>query len=96
MFDPIIFVLIKIVELYRYLLLAFVVLSWLIAFNVLNTRNQVVAGIADFLYKITEPVLAPIRRRLPNMGGLDLSPIIVFFLLLLIELYLYKLLSPNF
>jgi YggT family protein len=96
MFDPIIFVLIKIVELYRYLLIAFVILSWLIAFNVLNTRNQLVAGIADFLYKITEPVLSPIRRRLPSLGGLDLSPIVVFFVLLLIELYLYKLLSPGF
>ncbi|MDI1267417.1 MAG: YggT family protein [bacterium] len=90
--DPIVFVLIKIIELFRYLLLAYVIVSWLIAFNVVNTRNQVVAAIADFLFRITEPVLGPIRRWLPNLGGLDISPIVLFFLLLLIELYLQKLL----
>lgn len=92
MLDPIVFVLIKIIELFRYLLLAYVIVSWLIAFNVVNTRNQVVAAIADFLFRITEPVLGPIRRWLPNLGGLDISPIVLFFLLLLIELYLQKLL----
>ena len=96
MLDPIIYVLIQIIGLYRYLLLAYVIVSWLIAFNVVNTRNQVVAAVADFLYKISEPVLGPIRRRLPNFGGLDISPILVFFLLLLIELYLEKLLSRPF
>lgn len=86
--QPIVFVLIKIIELYRFLLIAAAILSWLIAFNVVNTRNQFVAVVSDFLYRITEPVLRPIRRLLPDLGGLDISPVIAFFLLLLIQLYL--------
>ena len=76
---PIVFILIQIINLYIYLLIASAILSWLIAFNVVNTRNQFVGAIAEFLYRITEPVLGPIRRRLPSMGGLDMSPIVAFF-----------------
>ena len=91
---PIIYVLIQVISLYMYLLVASAILSWLIAFNVVNTRNQFVAGIAEFLYRITEPVLSTIRRRLPNFGGLDISPIIVFFLLMLIQMYLADYVYP--
>ena len=91
---PIIYVLIQVISLYMYLLVASAILSWLIAFNVVNTRNQFVAGIAEFLYRITEPVLSPIRRRLPNFCGLDISPIIVFFLLMLIQMYLADYVYP--
>ncbi|MGJ4901898.1 YggT family protein [Bradyrhizobium sp. HKCCYLS2058] len=91
---PIIYVLIQIITLYMYLLIASAILSWLIAFNVVNTRNQFVAGVAEFLYRITEPVLGPIRRRLPNFGGLDISPIIVFFLLMLLQMYLADYVYP--
>jgi YggT family protein len=91
---PIIYVLIQVISLYMYLLIAAAILSWLIAFNVVNTRNQFVAAIAEFLYRITEPVLSPIRRRLPNLGGLDISPIIVFFLLMLIQMYLADYVYP--
>jgi YggT family protein len=66
----------------------------LIAFNVVNTRNQFISAVAEFLYRITEPLLGPIRRRLPNFGGLDISPIILFFLLLLIEIYLSDYVYP--
>ena len=85
---PIIIILIYIIDLYRYLLIAAVILSWLVVFNVINTRNQFVAAVSEFLYKITEPALRPIRRILPDLGGLDISPIILFLLLLLIEMYL--------
>jgi len=85
---PIVYVLLQIITLYMYLLLASAILSWLIAFSVVNTRNQFVAAISEFLYRITEPVLRPIRRWLPPFGGLDISPIIVFFLLMLISMYL--------
>ena len=91
---PIIYVLIQVISLYMYLLVASAILSWLLAFHVVNTRNQFVAGIAEFLYRITEPVLSPIRRRLPNFGGLDISPIIVFFLLMLIQMYLADYVYP--
>jgi len=79
--------------LYIWLLIAQAVLSWLIAFNVVNTRNQFVAMVWDFLYRITEPALGPIRRLLPNLGGIDISPVILILLIIfierLIEIYLY-------
>ena len=53
------------------------ILSWLIAFNVVNIRNDVVRTILNCLYQLTEPVLAPIRRRLPDLGGIDISPIVL-------------------
>jgi YggT family protein len=56
------------------------VLSLLIGFNVLDTRNRFVWGISDFFYRVTEPVMRPVRNRLPNLGGIDLSPLIVLLL----------------
>ena len=82
-------------RLYLYLVIAQAILSWLIAFNVVNTRNPFVARVGEFLYRITEPVLGPIRRRLPSMGGLDMSPIVAFFVLWLIQLYLAEYVYPN-
>jgi YggT family protein len=74
-----------VLDLYVWLLIASAILSWLIAFNVVNTRNQLVAGVAEFLYRITEPVLAPIRSVMPNLGGLDISPIILILIIILIQ-----------
>jgi len=74
-----------VLDLYVWLLIASAILSWLIAFNVVNTRNQFVAAVAEFLYRITEPVLAPIRSFMPNLGGLDISPIILILIIILIE-----------
>ena len=74
-----------VLDLYVWLLIAAAILSWLIAFNVVNTRNQFVAAVAEFLYRITEPVLAPIRRILPSMGGLDLSPIVLILIIMFIQ-----------
>ena len=53
------------------------IMSWLVTFNVINTRNQFVAMIGNFLYRVTEPVLRPIRRIVPNLGGIDLSPVVL-------------------
>jgi YggT family protein len=78
-------VILIVLDLYVWLLIASAILSWLIAFNVVNTRNQFVAAVAEFLYRITEPVLAPIRSFLPSLGGLDISPIILILLILLIQ-----------
>jgi YggT family protein len=72
-------------QLYVYVIIAAAVLSWLIAFNVVNTRNPVVSGIGEFLYRITEPVLRPIRNMLPNLGGIDISPIIVILIIIFIQ-----------
>jgi len=79
--------------LYLYLVIAAAILSWLIAFNIVNTRNPVVQTIGEFLYRITEPVLRPIRSVLPNLGGIDISPIILFLIIIfidrVIQLYIY-------
>jgi YggT family protein len=70
---------------YVYVVIAMAILSWLIAFNVVNTRNPVVRMIAELLYRLTEPALRPIRSLLPNMGGIDISPIILFLIILFIQ-----------
>ncbi len=71
--------------LYIYVLIASAVLSWLVAFNVVNTRHWLVAMIGNFLYQITEPVLRPIRSVLPNLGGIDISPVIVILVIIFIQ-----------
>jgi YggT family protein len=78
-------VILLVLQLYIYIVIAAAVFSWLVAFNVINTRNHVVALIGDFLYRITEPTLRPIRSVLPNLGGIDISPIILFLIIILIE-----------
>ena len=75
-----------VLQLYVYVLIASAVLSWLIAFNVVNMRNQFVAGLAQVLYAVTEPVLRPIRNLLPNLGGgIDISPIVVILIIIFIQ-----------
>jgi YggT family protein len=75
----------NVVSLYIWILFLAVIASWLINFNVINTSNRVVYMIVDVLYKLTEPALRPIRRLLPNMGGLDLSPVVLILLLYFIR-----------
>ena len=82
-------------DLYVWLLIASAILSWLIAFNVVNTRNQFVAGVAEFLYRITEPALRPIRSLMPNLGGLDISPVILILLIMLIQRIISYYIYPN-
>lgn len=78
---------------YTWVVIGSAVISWLIAFNVINMRNDVVRSIASALYQLTEPALRPIRRVLPNLGTLDISPIILLLLIMLIErvimMYIY-------
>ena len=74
-----------VVQLFIYVLIASAVLSWLVAFNVVNVRNPIVAQIGEVLYRITEPVLRPIRNALPNMGGIDISPVIVILIIIFIQ-----------
>jgi len=76
--------LIVIINIYVYLLIASAILTWLVAFEVVNTRNRVIYVIGDFLYRITEPPLRPIRRLLPNLGGIDISPVVLILVLKLL------------
>ena len=78
---PIIEVLMLAINLYVWLVIASAILSWLVAFNVVNTRNQFIYMVGDFLHRITEPALRPIRRFLPNLGGIDISPVILILVL---------------
>ncbi|HEV7324197.1 MAG TPA: YggT family protein [Bosea sp. (in: a-proteobacteria)] len=82
-------------NLYVWLLIASAVLSWLIAFNVVNTRNQFVSTVWDFLYRITEPALRPIRNMLPNLGGIDISPIILLLVIFFIQSVITRYIYPN-
>ena len=82
-------------QLYIWLLIAAAVLSWLIAFNVVNVRNQFVHTIGEFLYRITEPALRPIRNLLPNLGGLDISPVILILIIYFIENVIALYIYPN-
>lgn len=65
------------IQLYVWVIIISAVLSWLVAFNVVNTRNRFVYLVGDFLYRATEPALRPIRRFVPNFGGFDITPIIL-------------------
>ena len=88
-------IILLVLQLYVWLLIAAAILSWLIAFNVVNTHNQVVAMIADFLYRITEPVMRPIRSVLPSLGGIDISPIIVILIIFFIQNVIARYIYPN-
>ena len=82
-------------QLYIWIVIAMAIFSWLVAFNVVNTRNHVVAMIGDFLYRITEPALRPIRNMLPHLGGIDISPVILFLIIVFIRYVIALYILPN-
>lgn len=82
-----------VITLYIYVMVANAIFSWLVAFNIVNARNGVVATIGDFLYRATEPVLAPIRRRLPNLGGLDIAPVVLIIGLIFFRMLVFEILT---
>ena len=88
------YLLLQILKLYSYVVIANVVISWLIAFNVLNTQNRFVYSILELTYKLTEPILNKIRRFLPNLGSLDISPIILLLLIWFIEMCMKLYIAP--
>ena len=73
-----------------------VVLSWLVAFNVINTSNRFVYLVGDFLYRVTEPALKPVRRLLPTMGGIDLSPVVLILGLYFLRILVQRDIMPMF
>ncbi len=82
---PLISFIVLVIDLYIWVVIAGAILSWLIAFNVVNTNNRFVYQVADMLYRVTEPALRPIRSILPNLGGIDISPVILILGLLFIR-----------
>ena len=85
----------QILNIYMIILIATVVCSWLIAFNVINTHNRFVYTVVNILHRLTEPLLAPLRRILPNLGGLDISPIVLWLLLLFTRNLLWEYFGPT-
>lgn len=75
----------KILDIYSAIIIASAIMSWLVAFGVVNVRNQFIRVVVDLLYRVTEPVLRPIRRFLPNLGGIDISPVVALLLIIVIQ-----------
>jgi YggT family protein len=88
------YIVLLVLDIYIWLLIAAAVLSWLVAFNVINTRNPVVAMVGDFVYRITEPVLRPIRNVLPGLGGIDVSPVVLILIIILIKDIIVRYIYP--
>ena len=84
----------QILKLYSYVVIANVVVSWLIAFNILNTQNRLVYSILELSYRLTDPFLNRIRRFLPNLGSLDISPVILLLLIWFIEMCMKLYIAP--
>ena len=84
----------QILKLYSYVVIANVVISWLVAFSVLNTSNRFVYSILEFSYRLTDPILNKIRRFLPNLGSLDISPVILLLLIWFVEMCMKLYIAP--
>ena len=88
------YLVLQILKLYSYIVIANVIISWLVAFNVLNTQYRFVYSVLDLSYRLTEPFLNKIRRFLPNLGTLDISPIILLLLIWFIEMCMKLYIAP--
>ena len=88
------YLVLQILKLYSYVVIANVIVSWLIAFNILNTHNKFIYSILELTYKLTDPILNKIRRFLPNLGSLDISPIILLLLIWFIEMCMKLYIAP--
>jgi YggT family protein len=88
-------VILFILNLYWYVIILVAIMSWLIAFNVINIYNDLVRSIWNGLNAVTEPLLRPIRNAIPNMGGIDISPIILLLLIFLVEDIIQRYVYPN-
>ena len=83
------------IDIYIWLLIAQAVLSWLLAFGVVNRHNRAVAVIGDFLYRVTEPALRPLRAFLPSFGGIDISPVVLILILMFLRRLLLYDIAPG-
>ena len=85
----------QILKLYSYVIIANVIISWLIAFNILNTQNRFVFSILDATYKLTDPALNKIRRFLPNFGSIDISPLVLILALMFLRNLVFEIFAPS-
>lgn len=82
---PLLRVLVSVIGLYMWVVIIGVVLSWLVAFNVINTSNRFVYAVGDFIHRVTEPVQGRIRRFLPSLGSIDISPLVLILILYFLQ-----------
>ncbi len=82
---PVVELILLVIDIYKWVVIGQAVMSWLVAFGVINTHNRFVAQVGEMLYRLTEPALRPIRNFLPNLGGVDISPIILLLLLWFVQ-----------
>ena len=88
------YLVLQLLKLYSYVVIANVIISWLIAFNVLNTSNRFVYSVLEFTYNLTDPIYRKIRKFLPNLGAFDITPIIVLLLIWFIEMCMNLYVAP--
>ena len=88
------YLVLQLLKLYSYVVLANVIISWLVAFNILNTQNRFVYSILEMTYRLTDPILNKIRSFLPNLGSLDISPVILLLLIWFIEMCMKLYIAP--
>ncbi len=84
----------SVIDIYTWVVIASAIMSWLVAFGVVNVRNQFIRVVVDMLFRLTEPVLRPIRRMLPNLGGVDISPVILLLGLFFLRSLLWEYVWP--
>ncbi len=92
--NPLLWLILTLISIYFWIVIIAVVMSWLVAFKVVNTTNPIVRQIRYVLFRLTEPVLAPIRRFLPDLGGIDISPIILLLILFFLRQFLLTTVAP--
>jgi len=85
----------SVINIYIWLIIINVILSWLVAFNILNTQNRFVFAVLNATHQLTDPVLNKIRRFIPNLGSIDISPVVLILLLIFIRNLFFELLAPN-
>ena len=88
------YLVLQILKLYSYVVIANVIISWLVAFNVLNTQNRFVYSILELSYRLTDPILNKIRGFTPNLGSLDISPVILLLLIWFVEMCMKLYIAP--
>ena len=88
------YLVLQILKLYSYVVIANVIISWLVAFNVLNTQNRFVYSILELSYRLTDPILNKIRGCIPNLGSLDISPVILLLLIWFVEMCMKLYIAP--
>lgn len=94
--NPFIWLINTLFDLVVWVVIASAIMSWLVAFGVVNTRNQFIRMVVDTLYRLTEPLLRPIRRMLPNLGGVDISPVVLLVGLYFVQYAFNYYIAPNF